>query len=66
MYDEKANLTKEYCGAVAVSWYRSEYTNKAIDLLLYNKVETNIHFYNYFVYFYFIWYNLTIKYYRRN
>ena len=29
-----AVLCKKYCGAVAVSWYRSEYTLKAIELLL--------------------------------
>ncbi len=35
---------KEYCGAVAVSWYRSEYTNRAIDLFLSAGIRTNIHF----------------------
>ena len=28
------SLCKEYCGAVAISWYRSEYTQKAIDMLV--------------------------------
>lgn len=43
--DEKlALLCKEYCGAVAVSWYRNEYTYKAIDLLLDAGVKTNIHY----------------------
>ena len=41
---EKARLCKEYCGAVAVSWYRSEYTLRAIDLLLSADVKTNIHY----------------------
>ena len=44
MNKEKAVLSKRYCGAVAVSWYRSEYTLKAINLLLKEKVKTNIHF----------------------
>ncbi len=39
-----AKLCKEYCGAVAVSWYRSEYTIKAINILLDVGVKTNIHF----------------------
>ena len=29
---EIAKLCKEYCGAVAVSWYRSEYTLRAIQM----------------------------------
>ena len=41
---EKAALSKKYCGAVAVSWYRSEYTLRAIDLLLEAGVKTNIHY----------------------
>lgn len=44
MNKEKAVLSKRYCGAVAVSWYRSEYTLKAINLLLKENVKTNIHF----------------------
>lgn len=39
-----AKLCKQYCGAVAVSWYRSPYTLKAINLLLTEKVKTNIHY----------------------
>lgn len=38
-----AKLCKQYCGAVAVSWYRSPYTIKAINLLLAEGVKTNIH-----------------------
>ena len=41
---EKALLCKKYCGAVAVSWYRSDYTLRAIDILLSAGVKTNIHY----------------------
>ena len=41
---EIAKLCKKYCGAVAVSWYRSEYTLKAIQMLLDAGVKTNIHY----------------------
>lgn len=44
MTAELAALCKQYCGAVAVSWYRSPYTMKAIDLLLAAGVKTNIHY----------------------
>ena len=44
MTPEIAKLCKEYCGAVAVSWYRSEYTLNAIDMLLKAGVKTNIHY----------------------
>ena len=44
MTPELARLCKEYCGAVAVSWYRSEYTLRAIDMLLEAGVKTNIHY----------------------
>ena len=39
-----AKLCKQYCVAVAVSWYRSPYTLKAINLLLAEGVKTNIHY----------------------
>lgn len=39
-----ARLCKRYCGAVAVSWYRSPYTLDAIHMLLAAGVKTNIHF----------------------
>lgn len=39
-----AALCKEYCGAVAVSWYRKEYTYDAINMLLEAGVKTNIHY----------------------
>lgn len=43
-FNEKiVSLCKEYCGAVAISWYRSEYTGKAIDMLVSAGVTTNIH-----------------------
>lgn len=44
MTGDIAKLCKQYCGAVAVSWYRSGYTLKAIKLLLEAGVKTNIHF----------------------
>ena len=42
--DELAKISKKYCGAVAVSWYDSPYTYKAINLLLSRHVVTNVHF----------------------
>ena len=44
MTEEKAEICKKYCGAVAVSWYRSEYTINAIKMLLDAGVKTNIHY----------------------
>lgn len=44
MTPELAALCKKYCGAVAVSWYRSEYTLRAIQMLLDAGVKTNIHY----------------------
>ena len=44
MTEEIAKLCKKYCGAVAVSWYRSDYTLKAIDMLVKSGVKTNIHY----------------------
>ena len=44
MTEALAKLCKQYCGAVAVSWYRSPYTIKAIKLLLAEGVKTNIHY----------------------
>ena len=42
--EEKAKLSKKYCGAVAVSWYRNDYTYKAVELLKKHHVRTNIHY----------------------
>lgn len=39
-----AALCKKYCGAVAVSWYRSDYTLNAVQMLLDAGVRTNIHY----------------------
>ena len=39
-----AGLCGQYCGAVAVSWYRSDYTHSAIQMLLEAGVKTNIHY----------------------
>ncbi len=44
MTPEIAKLCKKYCGAVAVSWYRSNYTLNAIQMLLDAGVKTNIHY----------------------
>lgn len=44
MTPEIAKLCKKYCGAVAVSWYRSTYTINAIQILLDAHVKTNIHY----------------------
>lgn len=44
MTDEKARLCAELCGAVAVSWYRSGSTTKAIETLLKAGVKTNVHY----------------------
>lgn len=44
MTERIAGLCKQYCGAVAVSWYRNSYTYNAIELLLQAKVKTNIHY----------------------
>lgn len=44
MTKEKADICREYCGAVAVSWYRSEYTLRAIKQLSRSGVKTNIHY----------------------
>lgn len=35
---------KKYCGAVAVSWYRNDYTLKALDQLISYGIRTNIHY----------------------
>lgn len=42
--EEIATLCSKYCGAVAVSWYRSEYTLHAIDMLIKAGIKTNIHY----------------------
>lgn len=39
-----AKLCRDHCGAVAVSWYRSEYTLNAIKMLADAGVKTNIHY----------------------
>lgn len=42
--EELAAVCSRYCGAVAVSWYRSEYTQRAIALLRKAGCKTNIHY----------------------
>ena len=44
MTDEQVRLTAEYCGAVAVSWYRSSYTEEAIRRFTAAGCRTNIHY----------------------
>ena len=44
MTSQVAKICKKYCGAVAVSWYRNEYTFKAIQILLDEGVKVNIHY----------------------
>lgn len=41
---KKAELCKEYCGAVAVSFHNTDYTEKALDMLIEAGVKTNIHY----------------------
>lgn len=44
MTESQVRLTKEYCGAVAVSWYRSKYTEEAIRRFIDAGCRTNIHY----------------------
>lgn len=44
MTKEKAEICKEYCGAVAVSEHFAPYTDRAIDMLIEAGVKTNIHY----------------------
>lgn len=44
MTKEKAEICKKYCGAIAVSEHFSDYTERALDLLLEAGVTTNIHY----------------------
>lgn len=44
MTPDIAKICKKYCGAVAVSWYRSKYTMRAIQMLTDAGVKTNIHY----------------------
>jgi radical SAM protein with 4Fe4S-binding SPASM domain len=41
---EKAQMMSKYCGAAAVSWYKTAYTARAIDLLLSAGMKVNLHF----------------------
>lgn len=42
--DEQIELTKKYCGAVAVSWYRNTYTTSSIKRFVSAGIKTNIHY----------------------
>ena len=44
MNEKKARISKKYCGAVGVSWYRSDYTLKCISLLVKYKIKVNVHY----------------------
>ena len=44
MNEEISGLCAQYCGAVAVSWYRADYTHRAISMLQEAGVKTNIHY----------------------
>ena len=44
MTKEKAELCKQYCGAVAVSEHFADYTNKSLNLLIREGVKTNLHY----------------------
>lgn len=44
MTKEKAEICKKYCGSVAISEHFSDYTERALDLLLEAGVSTNIHY----------------------
>lgn len=44
MTKKKAEICKQYCGAVAVSEHFADYTNRALDLLLDAGVKTNLHY----------------------
>ena len=38
------DICKKYCGAVAISWYRSPYTIRALEMLVEAGIITNIHY----------------------
>jgi radical SAM protein with 4Fe4S-binding SPASM domain len=42
--EQEVEITKKYCGAVAVSWYRQQHTIRAINMFLAAGVKTNIHY----------------------
>ena len=42
--DIEVALSKKYCGAVAVSWYNTEYTFKAINMFKTAGMKVNIHY----------------------
>ena len=44
MTPEIAAICKKYCGAVAVSWYRNDYTLAAIEMLVKAGVKTYFHY----------------------
>lgn len=41
---DEVKITKEYCGAVAVSMHRLDYTWRALEMFMSSGIRTNIHF----------------------
>lgn len=41
---EIVSICKKYCGAVAISWYRNDYTTNAVKMLVDADITTNIHY----------------------
>lgn len=42
--NKTVELSKKYCGSVAISEHFADYTDKAVEMLLFNGVRTNIHY----------------------
>jgi len=42
--EDQVKATKDYCGAVAVSWYKQKFSYEAIDKFLAAEIKTNIHY----------------------
>jgi radical SAM protein with 4Fe4S-binding SPASM domain len=42
--DEIISICKEFCGAIAISYYRQRHTYSAIDMLIKAGIKTNIHY----------------------
>lgn len=42
--EEEADITKKYCSAIAVSEYRSEYTERAINMFVERDMIVNLHY----------------------
>lgn len=42
--EKEVKITKEYCGACAISWYRQPHTLRAIQMMIDAGITTNIHY----------------------